>query len=78
NQHQGLDAILEEVHLRKTGFLNPQDNNHTFKSLGGKHLLSEQLKDFSNLACERQIMLINKTFRSSKSNSLPRPIPITA
>ncbi|CAG8782936.1 46077_t:CDS:2, partial [Gigaspora margarita] len=60
------------------GFLNSQDDNRTFKSLGGEHLLSEQLKNFSNLACERRIKLINETFKDSKSNSSPRPIPITA
>ncbi|RIB16872.1 hypothetical protein C2G38_2188862 [Gigaspora rosea] len=73
-----LESQQFQVNLRKAGFLNPQDDNRTFKSLGGEHLLSEQLKDFSNLACERRIKLINETFKSSKSNSSPRPIPITA
>ncbi|RIB23681.1 hypothetical protein C2G38_2170499 [Gigaspora rosea] len=73
-----LESQRFRVNLRKAGFLNPQDDNRTFKSLGGEHLLSEQLKNFSNLACERRIKLINETFKSSKSNSSPRPIPITA
>ncbi|CAG8833450.1 28421_t:CDS:1, partial [Racocetra persica] len=76
------DYILESrrfrVYLCKTGFLNSQDDNYTFKSLGRERLLSKHLKDFSNLACERRIMLINKTFRSSKSNFSPQSIPITA
>ncbi|CAG8814946.1 31145_t:CDS:2, partial [Gigaspora margarita] len=54
------------------------NNNYTFKSLGEEHLLSEQLKNFSNLACKRRIMFINETFRNNKPNSLLRPIPITA
>ncbi|CAG8787923.1 25226_t:CDS:1, partial [Gigaspora rosea] len=40
------------------------------------HSLSEQLKNFSNLACERRIAFIKKTFENNKS-SLPPPIPVT-
>ncbi|CAG8581654.1 5590_t:CDS:2 [Dentiscutata heterogama] len=51
------DYILEsyrfQVHLCKTRFLNPQDNNRDFKSLEREHPLSEQLKNFTNLAYER-------------------------
>ncbi|CAG8451077.1 5489_t:CDS:10, partial [Scutellospora calospora] len=109
NQHQGFDAILEEINkylkalillvpsqrywniaarnctkfikrfrvqLRKTGFLNPQNDNRRFKSLEEEYLLSEQLKNFSNLVCERRIAFIKETFENNKP-SLPRPIPVT-
>ncbi|CAG8588476.1 12510_t:CDS:1 [Cetraspora pellucida] len=66
------------VYLCKTRFLNLQNNNYIFKSLGKEHLLSEQLKNFSNLACEGQIMFINKIFKNNKPNSLLQLIPITA
>ncbi|CAG8711621.1 13328_t:CDS:2, partial [Dentiscutata heterogama] len=73
-----LESQRFRVHMHQTGFPNLQDDNRTFKSLGEEHLLSEKLKNFSNLACERQIMFINETFRGSEPNSSPRPIPITA
>ena len=63
------------VQLRKTGFLNPQNDNRRFESLEGEYLLSEQLKKFSNLACERRIAFIKETFENNKP-SLPRPIPV--
>ncbi|CAG8561337.1 35376_t:CDS:2, partial [Racocetra persica] len=53
------------VNLCKAGFLNPQDDNCAFKSLEEEYLLNEQLKNFSNLACERRIKLINKTFKAA-------------
>ncbi|RIB04656.1 hypothetical protein C2G38_2221792 [Gigaspora rosea] len=47
-----------------------------FESFEEEHSLSEQLKNFSNLACERRIAFIKKTFENNKS-SLPPPIPVT-
>ncbi|CAG8838334.1 33394_t:CDS:1, partial [Racocetra persica] len=64
------------VQLRKTRFLNPQNDNRKFESLEGEYLLSEQLKKFGNLVCERRIVFIKKTFENNKP-SLLRPIPVT-
>ncbi|RIB08136.1 hypothetical protein C2G38_2212373 [Gigaspora rosea] len=64
------------VQLRKTRFLNPQNDNRRFESLEGEYLLSEQLKKFSDLACERRIAFIKETFENNKP-SLPQPIPVT-
>jgi hypothetical protein len=71
-----LESQRFRVQLRKTKFLYSQDDNRTFESLGSEYLLSEQLKNFSNLACERRITFINDFFANDKT-SLPRPIPIT-
>ena len=72
-----LESQRFRVQLRKFEFLNPRKNNTLFESLGGEHLLSEQLKNFSDLACQRRIEFINGTFTDNKPASLLRPIPIT-
>ncbi|CAG8520280.1 8158_t:CDS:2 [Scutellospora calospora] len=42
-----------------------------------KYLLSEQLKNFSSLACKKRIIFINEAFKNNKQSLLPQPIPIT-
>ncbi|CAG8777674.1 14416_t:CDS:2, partial [Cetraspora pellucida] len=73
-----LESQRFRIQLRKFGFLNPQSNDRTFRSLGEESLLSEQLKNFSDLVCERRRRFIDETFKKSKSNHLLRPIPVTA
>ncbi|CAG8447659.1 9273_t:CDS:2 [Scutellospora calospora] len=53
-------------------------NDHTFKSLGDEHLLSEKLKNFTDLAYERRIKFIDETFKENRPNYSLRPIPVTA
>ncbi|CAG8826804.1 20916_t:CDS:2, partial [Gigaspora margarita] len=71
--HHILFNMIRHVDNKSSG-----DNNYICKSLEEEHLLSKQLKDFSNLACERRIIFINETFKSNKPNFLLRPISITA
>lgn len=71
-----LESQRFRTQLRKTRFLYPQDEDRIFESLDGEYLLSEQLKNFSNLACERRITFIKEFFSNNKT-SLHRPIPIT-
>lgn len=72
-----MESQRFRVQLRRFEFFNPRNNNNSFESLGGEYLLSEQLKNFSDLACERRIEFINNTFKDNKPISLLRPIPIT-
>ena len=72
-----LESQRFQVQLRKFEFFNSQNNNRLFESLGGEYLLSEPLKNFSDLACERRITFINNTFKDNNPISLLRPIPIT-
>ncbi|RIB02877.1 hypothetical protein C2G38_2226620 [Gigaspora rosea] len=60
-----------------SGFLDLQNNNRKFKSLGEEYSLSEQLKNFSSLVFERQISFIDEAFKNIMQSSLPQPIPIT-
>ncbi|RIB16285.1 hypothetical protein C2G38_2038690 [Gigaspora rosea] len=114
HQHQGLEAILEEVNKSLKALIPPVPsqkhwrisarnctkfiklrhilfniigytdnkssggNDRTFKSLGDEHLLSEKLKNFRDLACERRIKFINETFKENRPNHSLRPIPVTA
>ena len=73
-----LESQRFRVQLRKFEFFNFRKNNRSFESLGGEYVLSEQLKNFSDLACERRIAFINNTFKDNTPISLLRPIPITA
>ena len=64
------------IQLRKTGFLNPNENDRCFESLGGHNKLSEEMKSFSKIAQDRRINYIKEKFNSTKP-SFTRPIPIT-
>ena len=65
-----LESQRFRVQLRKFEFFNSQNNNHLFESLGSEYLLSEPLKNFSDLACEKQITFINNTFKDKNPISL--------
>ncbi|CAB4439342.1 unnamed protein product [Rhizophagus irregularis] len=58
------------VYLRKLNFLNPMETKTDFKSLGGESKLSDQLKNFSNLAKKaRQEYIIEVFYKKSKKFS---------
>ena len=75
------DATMEcqrfRAYLRKLDFLNPMSTKTSFESLGGEYKLSDQLKNFSNLAKKSRKEYIIEVFY--KKNPVPpfRPIPIT-
>lgn len=48
-----------------------------YKSLGGKNELSEQLKNFSNLAKKAREDYIMEVFYNKNTTYLSKPIPIT-
>lgn len=64
------------IQLRKTGFLNPHENNHHFESLDGYNKLSEEMKSFSITARAQRINYIKEKLSSIKP-LVTRPIPIT-
>ncbi|CAG8632086.1 3039_t:CDS:2, partial [Cetraspora pellucida] len=70
-----FDMIGHTDNESSGGRLHP---DYTLESLGEESLLSEQLKNFSDLVCERRRRFIDETFKKSKSNHLLRPIPVTA
>jgi len=73
------ESIIEtqqfRVHLRK--FINPQKTRIIWKSLGDEHELSEQLKNFSNIAKKARENYIMEVFYKNKPVPLFKPIPIT-
>ncbi|GET65467.1 hypothetical protein GLOIN_2v1786023 [Rhizophagus irregularis DAOM 181602=DAOM 197198] len=59
------------VYLRKLNFLNLMETKTDFKSLGGESKLSDQLKNFSNLAKKaRQEYIIEVFYKKSSVFSL--------
>ncbi|RIB04263.1 hypothetical protein C2G38_2284631 [Gigaspora rosea] len=89
NTARRLDAILEEVNKSLKALIPPVPSQKHWriaarnctkfiKSLEDEHLLSEKLKNFSDLACERRIKFNNETFKENRPNHSLRPIPVTA
>ena len=58
-------------------FINPQKTRIIWKSLGDEHELSEQLKNFSNIAKKARENYIMEVFYKNKPVPLFKPIPIT-
>lgn len=65
------------AYLRKLDFLNPIETKPEFKSLNGEFELSNQLKDFSNLAKKARQEYIIEVFYKKRTSPSFRPIPVT-
>ena len=71
-----MESRRFRIQLRKYGFLNPNEHDRCFESLGGYNKLSEELKSFSITAQTRRINYIKAKLNSTKP-LITRPIPIT-
>ncbi|RIB30927.1 hypothetical protein C2G38_2026430 [Gigaspora rosea] len=73
NQHQGLDAILEEINKYLKALIPPVPSQRHW-NIAARNCT--KFIKFSDLACERRIAFIKETFENNKP-SLPQPIPVT-
>nr|CAG8534619.1 14292_t:CDS:2 [Entrophospora candida] len=65
------------VQLRNLDFVNPTKITSMYKSLVDENELSEQLKNFSNLAKKARENYIVEVFYNKNTTYLSKPIPIT-
>ncbi|RIB02763.1 hypothetical protein C2G38_2226936 [Gigaspora rosea] len=63
--------------IRKTQFVNPNSNNRTFRNINGEWALSEEMKQFSEIACTKRIEFIKAKLINKSSLGTWHPIPIT-
>ncbi|CAG8675408.1 11438_t:CDS:2, partial [Racocetra fulgida] len=63
--------------IRSIQFVNPNANNRTFQSISGEWALSEEMKQFSEIACTKRIEFINAKLIKKNSLGAWHPIPIT-
>jgi hypothetical protein len=65
------------IYLRGREFVNPINTRTLCRSLGDEYELSEQLKNFTNLAKQARKNYITEVFTNKNTSSLFRRIPIT-
>ncbi|KAF0427632.1 hypothetical protein F8M41_005997 [Gigaspora margarita] len=70
-----VESCRFRVKIRKTKFLNPDNNN--FQSINGEWKLSEEMKKFSELAQAKRIEFIQKVLINKNLTKTWHPIPIT-
>ncbi|RHZ81567.1 hypothetical protein Glove_117g421 [Diversispora epigaea] len=61
------------THLRKTQFINPNASNRMFQNISGESILSEELKNFTEIAHRKRIEFIGEKLNKKTSW---HPIPI--
>ncbi|RHZ57004.1 hypothetical protein Glove_395g82 [Diversispora epigaea] len=61
--------------IRKLQFVNPNVSNRMFQNISGESMLSEEMKNFTEIARMKRIEFIGE--RLSKKTSFWHPIPIT-
>ncbi|CAG8751001.1 14109_t:CDS:1, partial [Dentiscutata heterogama] len=63
--------------IRSIQFVNPNADNRTFQSISEEWVLSEEMKQFSEIAYTKRIEFINAKLIKKNSLGAWHPIPIT-
>ncbi|RHZ87939.1 hypothetical protein Glove_28g31 [Diversispora epigaea] len=72
-----IELFRFRVQIRKVKFLSPNNIDNIFQSMNGEYILSEKMKQFSEIAREKRIEFIKVTLIEKRTPKIWQPIPIT-